>query len=51
MWESRMIVAVNSDSNAPIFSLSDVGVVGDVATVVPQLTEAFQHVLSERGGT
>jgi electron transfer flavoprotein alpha subunit len=48
MWESQMIVAVNSDSNAPIFSLADVGVVGDVATVVPQLTEAFQQVLSER---
>ena len=51
MWESQMIVAINSDSSAPIFSLADVGVVGDVATVVPQLTEAFQHVLSERSGT
>jgi electron transfer flavoprotein alpha subunit len=47
MWESKMIIAVNSDANAPIFGLADVGVVGDVEAVVPQLTEAFGQLLGE----
>jgi electron transfer flavoprotein alpha subunit len=51
MRESQMIVAVNSDSNAPIFGVADVGVVGDVATVVPELTAAFRRRLGKDGGT
>ncbi|GAA4028578.1 electron transfer flavoprotein subunit alpha/FixB family protein [Allokutzneria multivorans] len=39
MQTSKTIVAVNKDSEAPIFEISDFGVVGDLFKVAPQLTE------------
>ena len=39
MQTSKTIVAVNKDGEAPIFSISDFGVVGDLFKVVPRLTE------------
>ncbi|MEX2267418.1 MAG: electron transfer flavoprotein subunit alpha/FixB family protein [Acidimicrobiia bacterium] len=42
MKGSDNIIAVNKDSEAPIFSVADLGVVGDVHKVVPKLIEALQ---------
>ena len=39
MQTSKTIVAVNKDPEAPIFELTDFGVVGDLHAVIPQLTE------------
>jgi electron transfer flavoprotein alpha subunit len=43
MQSSNVIVAINKDSNAPIFEFSDLGVVGDVHEIVPKLTELVQR--------
>ncbi|MCB2176276.1 MAG: electron transfer flavoprotein subunit alpha/FixB family protein [Actinomycetales bacterium] len=40
--EAGVIVAVNSDKNAPVFSQCDYGVVGDLYQVVPALTAALK---------
>ncbi|HQR26206.1 MAG TPA: electron transfer flavoprotein subunit alpha/FixB family protein [Nocardioides sp.] len=42
MQTSKTIVAVNKDEEAPIFELVDFGVVGDLHTVLPALTEKVQ---------
>ncbi len=39
MEESDFIVAVNKDKYAPIFQVSDLGIVGDVSSIIPLLTE------------
>ncbi|MEA2357387.1 MAG: electron transfer flavoprotein alpha subunit [Solirubrobacteraceae bacterium] len=47
MQSAENIVAINKDSNAPIFEFSDLGIVGDLNKIVPKLTEAIK---AKRGG-
>jgi electron transfer flavoprotein alpha subunit len=47
MQNSENIVAINKDSNAPIFEYCDLGVVGDLHKILPKLTEAIK---AKRGG-
>jgi electron transfer flavoprotein alpha subunit len=42
MQSSENIVAINKDSNAPIFEFSDLGIIGDLNKILPKLTEAVK---------
>ena len=42
MQTAKTIVAINRDEDAPIFEIADLGIVGDVFTVVPQVIELLK---------
>lgn len=44
MKDSKAIIAINTDKNAPILKLADVGVVGDVHAILPELTAQLREL-------
>jgi len=48
MDASDVIIAINSDPNAPIFDFATYGIVGNAMTILPALTKAFRKELSAR---
>lgn len=48
MEESDLIIAINKDESAPIFSVADFGIVGDALKIIPLLTEGVKKALAEK---
>jgi electron transfer flavoprotein alpha subunit len=47
MQSSDYIIAINKDPNADIFQIANLGIVGDVMEVIPELTKAFKAKLGK----
>jgi electron transfer flavoprotein alpha subunit len=49
MEDSELIIAINHDETAPIFSVADLGIVGDLNQIIPLLTAKLRAMKGEEG--
>lgn len=48
MENSELVIAINKNDTAPIFGVSDLGIVGDLKVIVPKLTDALRKYNEEK---
>jgi electron transfer flavoprotein alpha subunit len=48
--QAQLIVAINSDRHAPVFTYADVGILGDVREVLPALIAGLRRLRPEARG-